>query len=315
MENTLYDLADFLDDLEIKGLKQKESTLLKNSEKIKLLLSSNHSLKQQIEKLKEDLNVEISVFTYRNFLIKYFKKSYEEHTINKVFANCKVIVLDLILNKKIDDSVHIYEFLIKNKMLKKVKNDDKSIITYEKFLDKLKEYTNLKHLSIKIEDKIENADIEKEIAAHSKDIEEVSADTKVNIELLDGSLDPYNIRFLTYSYIFKKHSKKKYDFDEKNYIVIPTSYNNKKLDFEKIKNLIFEENLIKNYSLIFHDNKLEDGFLYIYRLINKKLHLLEKINSRESSEFEDYYKKGVNIFLNNFENFLNNGSLSLEKIY
>ncbi len=64
-------------------------------------------------------------------------------------------------------------------MLKKIKNDDKSIITYEKFLDKLKEYTNLKHLSIKIEDKIENADIEKEIAAHFKKIQKkFSADTK-----------------------------------------------------------------------------------------------------------------------------------------
>jgi len=308
MNKNKYDLIDFLDDLEINSLRKKESILLKNSEKIKLLLAKNFSLKEQIERIKKDLNIEISVFTYRNFLIKYFKNSYENHTIDKVFSNCKVTILDMILNKKLNNSIEIYEFLIKNKMLKRVKNDDTSIISYSDFLNRLKNYTNLKNLTIKFYDKVEDINKEEQIVSHinenNETQEKISEDTKVNIELLDGSLDPYNIRFLTYSYIFKKHSKKKYDFDEKNYIVIPKEYENRKFNFDKIKKLIFDKNLIKNYSLIFHDNKLEDGFLYIYRLINKKLHLLEKINSRESSEFEDYYKKGENIFLNSFKFYL-----------
>ncbi|QKF82226.1 hypothetical protein [Halarcobacter ebronensis] len=310
MENELYDLADFLDDIEIKSLKDRYTILLENRDKIKFFLDTNFSLKQQINEIKKEFELEISVFSYRNFLIKYFQKSYEEHTINKVFLNCKVSILDLVLNKKYNDSIELYKYLLSSGVLKKVKNDDNSVITYKQFIQKLKEYITVKHLPIKIVEEIEEDKIKEEIKentpieTNTKERKEINYDMRVDIELLDGTLDPYNLGFLTYSYIFKKHSKKKYDFDEKNYIVIPSSYQNLTFDFEKIKNFIFEKDLVKNYSLVFHDNKLNDGFIYIYRLINSKFHLLEKIASRESSDFEEYYKNGIRNYLNIFNDIL-----------
>lgn len=310
MKEELYDLANFLDDIEIKSLKNRYSVLLENRDKIHFFLSTNYSLKQQINEIKEEFDLEISVFSYRNFLIKYFQKSYEEHTVNKVFLNCKVLILDLVLNKKYSDSLELYKFLLSNGALKKVKNDDNSIISYKQFVSKLEEYISVKKLPISIhnvqEEKLEE-EIKEEIKEFKDNIEhvtkaneEIDYDKRVDIELLDGSLDPYNLGFLTYSYIFKRHSKKKYDFDEKNYIVIPSLYENMRFDFEKVKNYIFGNEFIKNYSLVFHDNKNHDGFIYIYRLINNKFHLLEKIASRESSDFEEYYKKGIKNYINIF---------------
>lgn len=313
MNNNLYNLADFLDQIEIDSLKNKYSVLLENKEKIKKFLTTNYSLKQQIDEIKNEFDLELSIFSYRNFLLKYFKESYEEHNINKVFLNCKVVILDLILNKNYNSSMEIYKYLLEKGMLKKVKNDDTSIITYDEFILKLEEYITIKNLSVKIDtikdeskideivEEIKEENIKEKQKTHQ---EEIDYDLKVDIELTDGTLDPYNLGFLTYSYIFKKHSKKKYDFDEKNYFVIPPQYNNMNFDFQKIKKIIIENNLVKNYSLIFHDNKINDGFLYIYRIINNKFHLLEKIASRESSEFEDYYKNGIKNYLNIFDNIL-----------
>ncbi|RXK15207.1 hypothetical protein CP985_09530, partial [Malaciobacter mytili LMG 24559] len=87
MKNEIFDLSAFLSSEEISFLKTKDRILLSNSNKILSYLQSNSSLKEQTLMIKNDLNIEISVFTYRNFLLKYFKKSYEEHNINKVFIN------------------------------------------------------------------------------------------------------------------------------------------------------------------------------------------------------------------------------------
>lgn len=307
MENSLYNLADFLDETEINSLKSTDANILKNREKIKSILKTNSSLKEQIKSVNEDLNINISIFTYRNFLIKYFKKSYEEHTLDKVFSKCKIAILDQILNNRYSDSIELYKYLFDEGLLKRVKNDENSKISYKEFIEKLKEYVDIKELSIEIKENIDDAKIVRDASYLDKNNNSTknkieNYDIKVDIELLDGSLDSYNLRFLTYSYIFKKHSKKKFDFDEKNYIVIPPLYENKKLDFEKIKDYIVENDVINNYSLIFYDNAEEEGFLYIYRLINDKFHLLEKISSKESLDFEEYYKKGVITFLNIFEN-------------
>ncbi|RXJ86763.1 hypothetical protein, partial [Arcobacter sp. CECT 8985] len=82
MKKDNFDLADFLDEEEVIFLKEKHKILLLNKDKIKAFFKSNASLKEQIIKIKEDLDLNISVFTYRNFLLKYFKKSYELHNIN-----------------------------------------------------------------------------------------------------------------------------------------------------------------------------------------------------------------------------------------
>lgn len=121
MKKDEYDLSEYINEEEIEFLKQKHKVLLQNKDKIKTYLKGNPSLKEQIKRIKQELNVDISVFTYRNFLLKYFSKSYNEHNINKVFLNNQYTILQLILNEEFETSKKIYNYLLSRGSLKKLK--------------------------------------------------------------------------------------------------------------------------------------------------------------------------------------------------
>ncbi len=247
-----------------------------------MYLKSNNSLKQQVTKIKKELDIDISVFTYRNFLLKYFKKAYEEHNINKVFLNSQYTILRLILNEGFDDSKKIYNFLLNNGSLKIVKNDENSVIKYIDFYKKLEEFISTKNLSLKIipedEDNLNEVDIKNEI--HDSEIVEIIDNTKrIDIELIDGSTETHNISFLKNYYIVEEFSGKKFDFVEKNLYLVPNTNEGKVFDFAMIKELIKDVKLMPEYSLVLYDNSNIDAKIYIYRYINGDLVFLDSFSS------------------------------------
>ncbi|AXX87304.1 hypothetical protein AMRN_1570 [Malaciobacter marinus] len=306
MEKEIYNLCDFLNQEEIDFLKDRDRILLTNKDKITMYLKSNNSLKQQVTKIKKELDIDISVFTYRNFLLKYFKKAYEEHNINKVFLNSQYTILRLILNEGFDDSKKIYNFLLNNGSLKIVKNDENSVIKYIDFYKKLEEFISTKKLSLKIipedEDNLNEVDIKNEI--HDSEIVEIIDNTKrIDIELIDGSTETHNISFLKNYYIVEEFSGKKFDFVEKNLYLVPNTNEGKVFDFAMIKELIKDVKLMPEYSLVLYDNSNIDAKIYIYRYINGDLVFLDSFSSLLIVDILDL----INLALKKF--------LTLYKIY
>ncbi|PHO11607.1 hypothetical protein CRU96_12380 [Malaciobacter halophilus] len=306
MEKEIYNLCDFLNQEEIDFLKDRDRILLTNKDKITMYLKSNNSLKQQVTKIKKELDIDISVFTYRNFLLKYFKKAYEEHNINKVFLNSQYTILRLILNEGFDDSKKIYNFLLNNGSLKIVKNDENSVIKYIDFYKKLEEFISTKNLSLKIipedEDNLNEVDIKNEI--HDSEIVEIIDNTKrIDIELIDGSTETHNISFLKNYYIVEEFSGKKFDFVEKNLYLVPNTNEGKVFDFAMIKELIKDVKLMPEYSLVLYDNSNIDAKIYIYRYINGDLVFLDSFSSLLIVDILDL----INLALKKF--------LTLYKIY
>ncbi|WP_419776714.1 hypothetical protein [Malaciobacter marinus] len=306
MEKEIYNLCDFLNQEEIDFLKDRDRILLTNKDKITMYLKSNNSLKQQVTKIKKELDIDISVFTYRNFLLKYFKKAYEEHNINKVFLNSQYTILRLILNEGFDDSKKIYNFLLNNGSLKIVKNDENSVIKYIDFYKKLEDFISTKNLSLKIipedEDNLNEVDIKNEI--HDSEIVEIIDNTKrIDIELIDGSTETHNISFLKNYYIVEEFSGKKFDFVEKNLYLVPNTNEGKVFDFAMIKELIKDVKLMPEYSLVLYDNSNIDAKIYIYRYINGDLVFLDSFSSLLIVDILDL----INLALKKF--------LTLYKIY
>ncbi|WP_404317677.1 hypothetical protein [Malaciobacter canalis] len=306
MEKEIYNLCDFLNQDEIDFLKDRDRILLTNKDKITMYLKSNNSLKQQVTKIKKEFDIDISVFTYRNFLLKYFKKAYEEHNINKVFLNSQYTILRLILNEGFDDSKKIYNFLLNNGSLKVVKNDENSVIKYIDFYKKLEDFVSTKNLSLKIipedEDSSNEVDIKNEI--HDSEIVEIIDNTKrIDIELIDGSTETHNISFLKNYYIVEEFSGKKFDFIEKNLYLIPNTNEGKIFDFAMIKELIKDVRLMPEYSLVLYDNSNIDAKIYIYRYINGDLVFLDSFSSLLIVDILDL----INLALKKF--------LTLYKIY
>ncbi|RXK01009.1 hypothetical protein CRU98_00730 [Arcobacter sp. CECT 8986] len=302
MKDEYFDLSDYLEDEEISFLKQKHKVLLLNKEKIKHFLQSNASLKEQITQIKKDLDIDISVFTYRNFLLKYFKKSYEFHNINKVFLNSKHTILQLILNENFKDSEKIYNYLLDNGCLKKVKNDDTSFISYNEFTKLLKDYIKTKNLKIEIieksqENSIDEIDIKKEI--QDTEIAEIIDNTKrIDIELIDGSFETHNLSFLRNYYLVEEFSGRKFDFIEKNLFMVPASNEGKIYNFANIKKLIKHSKLLPQYSLVLHDNSNIDSKIYIYRYINGDLLFLDSFSSLLIVDILDLINSSIKRFLN-----------------
>ncbi|AXX92582.1 hypothetical protein CPU12_01810 [Malaciobacter molluscorum LMG 25693] len=301
MKNEYFDLSDYLEENEITFLKQKHKILLLNKEKIKHFLQSNASLKEQIMQLKKDLEIDISVFTYRNFLLKYFKKSYNFHNINKVFLNSKHTILELILNENFTDSEKIYNYLLDNGSLKKVKNDDTSSISYNEFCEKLEDYINIKNLDIKVirksENSIDEIDIKKEI--QDTEIAEIIDNNKrIDIELIDGSYETHNLSFLKNYYLVEEFSGRKFDFVEKNLFMIPATNEGKIYNFTNIKKLLKHSRLIPEYSLVLHDNSNIDSKIYIYRYINGELMFLDSFSSLLIVDILELINNSIKSFLN-----------------
>ncbi len=230
--------------------------------------------------IKNDFNIEISVFTYRNFLLKYFKKSYEEHNINKVFINVKHTILQLILNESFNDSKKIYNFLLNEGSLKVVKNDNNSVISYTDFCKKLEEFISSRNLFVNIikENKQEELDIKNNIQDNEL-VELIDNTKRIDIELIDGSFETHNISFLKNYYLVEEFSGKKFDFIEKNLYLIPSFDEGKVFDFKMIKELIKNTKLMPEYSLVLHDNSNIDAKIYIYRYINGDLVFLDSFSS------------------------------------
>ncbi len=302
MDNEILDLSAFLSHEEINFLKNRDKILLLNMDKILVYLQSNSSLKEQTLMIKNDFNIEISVFTYRNFLLKYFKKSYENHNINKVFINSKHTILKLILNEGFNDSRKIYNFLLNEGSLKVVKNDSNSVISYTSFCNKLEEFTNSKNLAIKIVEENNKEELEIKNNIHDSEIVElIDNTTRIDIELIDGSFETYNINFLKNYYLVEEFSGKKFDFIEKNLYLIPSFDEGKFFDFKMIKKLIKNTKLMPEYSLVLHDNSNIDAKVYIYRYINGDLIFIDSFSSILTINILDLINLALKRFLNLFK--------------
>ncbi len=306
MKNTIFDLCTFLSSQEISFLKNRDRVLLSNKDKILFYLQSNSSLKEQILKIKNDFDIDISVFTYRNFLLKYFKKSYENHNVNKVFINSQHTILQLILNEGFNDSKKIYNFLLNEGSLKVVKNDSNSVISYSNFCKKLEHFSNSKNLNIKIiQEKNSKEEVTIENSIQDAEVAELLENTKrIDIELIDGGVETHKISFLKNYYLVEEFGGKKFNFTEKNLYLIPNYDEGKIFDFMMIKELIKEVRLMPEYSLVLHDNSNIDAKIYIYRYMNGNLVFLDSFSSLLIVDILDLINLALKKFLDLYKIYL-----------
>ncbi|RXJ83892.1 hypothetical protein CRU93_13320 [Arcobacter sp. CECT 8985] len=210
------------------------------------------------------------------------------------------MILQLILNENFNDSDKIYNYLLSNGSLKKVKNDNNSTISYDDFCLKLKEFSNSKNLDINIinnNEKNENEiDIKKEIQ-DSEIVEIIDNNKRIDIELIDGTKETHNLSFLKNYYLVEEFSGRKFDFIEKNLFMIPHSNEGKIYNFGNIKKLLKKSKLMPDYSLVLHDNSNDDSKIYIYRYINKELYFLDSFSSLLIVDILDLINNSIKNFL------------------
>jgi hypothetical protein len=210
--------------------------------------------------------------------------------------------------------------------LSKAKNNEKDIISYEDFKRLLQvefEESGIKDIIYSdVANSISNQyqaglnsnetadEIEKKpfvVANEKKEDVKTNLKTKkqrFNIELLDGTFESLSRTYLENEIIMKDHSNNAYDFNEKNYIVVPSLYKQKEVLFEMVQKKLLENKMIKNYSLVFHNNGRKDDYIYVYRLIDGEFILLKKILAGFCMDFEIYNRNGIKKFLELFRDSL-----------
>lgn len=268
--------------------KSKKDIFIENIAYVKKLLLSGLSTKKQIEKYSKKIE-KISRSCYESYSKEFLNEIYEEGLKKSLFIrNIKKIAYYL-TNEKNPKSSDLYKTLIDNGSLKLAKNKKDSSLDYENFSKLLKEFLHSKgYEEIITFDCIKEKDTNKTIIPKSKEVE---------IVFLDNSSKSYDIEFLKNNFIEYEDSYIDNNIKEKNAYYIQTQDVNKEYDFEKFKEVIANNEVIENYSIILHNNSVVDTKLYIYRYIDNNLVLLKSINAKSSLfELEELIRRARNNF-------------------
>lgn len=313
----------------------KEITTLKahfirHKELIIELLKSSKSIKKQALEFSDAINQKCSASTYMKYSKEFYLEFYLEHLNIIVVKMNKFIIYSLYMEGE-RDLGKIYLSLMQKGTLTKAKNNEKDIISYNDFKRLLQfdfQEAGIKDViypdSVSDDNQHQNNLIFPKNPTESKPLREEkpfvianekkeekssvaqkSKNQKIDIELLDGTFESCPIMYLKSEIIMKEHSNNIYDFNEKNYIVVPSLYKKREVIFDIVKKYLLEHRMMRNYSLIFHNNGRTDGFMYIYRLIDDDFLLLKKIRAGFSMDFEIYNNNGVTNFFELFNDLLN----------
>ncbi|RXJ65807.1 hypothetical protein CRV08_14530 [Halarcobacter ebronensis] len=296
---------DFNEILNLKNSNTTEKNIfLSNIQYIKKLLNEGISFAKQVKKYNEDCGSKISESTYKNYCKEYLFEDFNVSIYKTTFnRNIKHIKAYFLLNETKIKCSELYFHLKNQGYLMTIKKNKNSFLPYLVFVKYLKEILDNKKSINLIE--FDKTTIKESFSTPNPSTltksNYVDKKQKIDIELLDGNIDNCPLVYLKNEIIMRNNSNNAYDFNEKNYIVIPSVYKNNLIDFEFIKKSILQKEDVKNYSLIFHDNGKKDGNIYIYRLIDKELHVLKKFSSGHCMDFEIYYNNGIKKFLSIFE--------------
>lgn len=289
--------------VEFKSITSKKDLFVQNIEYVKKLLQSGLSIKNQIENYNNEVE-KISRSCYEKYCKEFLKEEYEQGLLYTLFfRNIKTIAYYL-TNEKNPKASEIYTYLLNNGSLKKARNKKDSSLNYPTFMKLLKEFLNNKGYEDIIEfNLIEDSHKSKNIT-HSNNKKNV-IDHKVKIELIDNSFEYLSIDFLQNNFIEHDNSYIDNNIKEKNVYYIQSRYVDKEYSFEKFKNIITQENVIEDYSIIIHNNSTIDTRLYIYRLIDNELILLKDLDALSCVfELDELIRRSRKSFFDRFKEYI-----------
>lgn len=277
----------------------KKDKFLNNLDYVKKLLFSGLSTKKQIEIYSKDID-SISRSLYEKYCKEYLKEEYEQGLLNTLFyRNIKTVAYFLTQNEK-PNPKELYNLLLENGSLKQARNKKNSSITYEIFVQLLKNFLKQKGYDDLINFNEYNNETKEKSLDECKD-----ENPKIKIEFYDNSFEYYEKSFLIKNFIEQENSYIDNNIKEKNCYYLQTRYIDKEYSFEVFKNIITSKNIIENYSIIIHNNSTVDNRLYIYRLIDEKLVLIKNLNASTSVfELDELIRRSQKNFFDFFDEYL-----------
>lgn len=288
----------------INNLNQKQANLskkdifLENLNYVKTLLQSGLSTKKQIEKYSIKVET-ISRSSYEKYCKEFLKYEYEKSILKSLFyRNIKAIAY-YICHKQNPTSYDLYLSLLKKGSLKQAKNKKESSMQYEDFVLLLKEFLKNKGYENLIE--FESNKVPK-ISSTKKE----NKNTKIKVDFIDDSFEFYDEKFLKKDFIVHEDSYIDNNIKEKNVYYIQARYIDKEYSFENFKELIKNEDIIENYSIIIHNNASVDTRLYIYRFIDNNLLMLRSLDASSCVfELDELIRRARDNFFEKFDSYLN----------
>lgn len=291
-----FDLIDYLNEEEIKEFSNSKASLFfRNKTKIIEVLKKNINLNKQVNELKKEINdFDISAYYYSVYLNKLFNKSYTEYLNRKIFEKYKFAVLIEYLNLDKNISIEDYyeDLIIKNKLQFSNKGNN---VFMEKtaFINEMNDL--LKKIELKKNDIIENVDITNKSTFDNKEIlnkSEIGKKEECIIILNNGDKKITNIKYLSNYYFTDDNDC----IIEENVFYIQSKYKDTSLNEECLFEFVKNDKFIDLSLILFNDS--EKMRISIYRIINKKLLLLESVKSGVFlAKFSDFIEKAKERFL------------------
>ncbi|RXJ89136.1 hypothetical protein CRV01_11000 [Arcobacter sp. CECT 8983] len=272
----------------------KKDTFAKNLDYVRKLLFSGLSTKKQIEEYSKQIQT-ISRSAYESYCKEYLKEEYEKGLLNTLlFRNIKTIA-HYLTQEKNPTSSKLYNKLLESGSIKQARNKKDSSIDYQTFINLLKKFLKDKGYENIIEFDKQNLQIntyqkENDPLIVNSNVEE---ETDIKLPLVDGTLESCDKNFLKTGFIEFENSYIDNNIKEKNVYYIQARYIDKEYSFEKFKNIIKNNNILENYSIIIHNNSSIDTRLYIYRFIDNKLVILKSLDAASCVfELDELIRRG-----------------------
>lgn len=275
----------------------KKDRFLDNLTYIKKLLNSGLSLSKQVEKYGNEIE-NISRSLYENYCKEFLIKEYEQGLLKTLFhRNIKKIAY-YISHEENPNSKDLYFLLLNSGSLKQARNKKDSSLNYEIFTSLLKNFLKEKgyeHLVLfnDLENQIKNIQTKQNIEVSNSNIQVNELNEKIKIEFTDDSFQYYKKDFLRKEFLVYEDSYIDNNIKEKNVYYIQARYIDKEYSFEKFKDVIKNNNIIENYSIVVHNNSSIDTRLYIYRFIDNQLIMLKSLDASSCVfELDELIRRG-----------------------
>ncbi|NVJ53502.1 MAG: hypothetical protein HWD90_07385 [Campylobacteraceae bacterium] len=281
----------------------KKDTFAKNLDYVKKLLFSGLSTKKQIEEYSKEIQT-ISRSAYESYCKEYLKEEYEKGLLNTLlFRNIKTIA-HYLTQEENPTSSKLYNKLLESGSIKQARNKKDSSIDYQTFITLLKKFLKERGYEniIEFDKEIVQVNINKKESETSLVDNSIEEETDIKLELVDGTLESCDKNFLKRNFIEFENSYIDNNIKEKNVYYIQARYIDKEYSFEKFKEIIKNNNILENYSIIIHNNSSIDTRLYIYRYIDNKLVVLKSLDAASCVfELDELIRRGRTNFFEKLE--------------
>lgn len=310
MSNKLKIYNDLISGLnDEKSILSKKDCFLDNLNYVKELLNSGLSLNKQIEKYSNNIE-KISRSLYENYCKEFLKKEYEQGLLKSLFhRNIKKIAY-YISQEENPNSKDLYLLLLNSGSLKQARNKKDSSVGYDVFTSLLKNFLiekGYEHLVLfnDLDNEIKTIQTKQDIEVSSDNVHTNKLNEKIKIEFTDNSFEYYKKDFLKKEFLVYEDSYIDNNIKEKNVYYIQARYIDKEYSFEKFKDVIKNNKVLENYSIIVHNNSSVDTRLYIYRFIDNQLIMLKSLDASSCVfELEELIRRGRANFFKKLSEYL-----------